>query len=314
MKRAATKTQESLAGIAYMVLGIGCFSLMDAIGKLLVRHHSVFEILAVRSTIITLALLAVSPLFGGRRALWSRQPWAHWMRSLCGAGAFLFFFTSVRYLPLADAVAVAFGGPFIVTALSVPLLKERVDGGRWAAIAIGFLGMLLIVQPTTEGFRPAALLVIASSFSYALMMIMTRWMHQRSDNTEKTFTFVFYMFAVQAIVGWLGTATLTRSLGAADMGWILAMGALALAGHIGITLAFQRAPVSVVAPFEYTALVWATFLGFTVFGDFPGAMVWVGVAIIVAAGLYTIQRERAGNGAEERPLEEPVSLQTENME
>jgi drug/metabolite transporter (DMT)-like permease len=215
---------------------------------------------------------------------------------------------------LADAVAVAFGGPFIVTALSVPLLKERVDGGRWAAIAIGFLGMLLIVQPTTEGFRPAALLVIASSFSYALMMIMTRWMHQRSNNTEKTFTFVFYTFAVQAVVGWLGTATLTRTLGVADMGWILGMGALALAGHIGITLAFQRAPVSVVAPFEYTALVWATFLGFTVFGEFPGMMVWAGVAIIVAAGLYTIQRERAGNGEERRQSKETVSFQTESVE
>ncbi len=314
MKRASTRTQESLAGIAYMVLGIASFSLMDAIGKWLVRDHSVFEILAVRSTLITLVLLAVSLLFGGRGALRSNQPWAHIARSLCGVGAFLFFFTSVRHLPLADAVTVAFGGPFIVTALSVPLLKEQVDGGRWAAIAIGFLGMLLIVQPSGEGFRPAALLVIASSFCYALMMIMTRWMHQRSGSTEKTFTFVFYTFAVQAVAGWLGTATQTRALSVPDLGLILAMGALALAGHIGITLAFQRAPVSVVAPFEYTALVWATFLGFTVFGEFPAVMVWTGVAIIVGAGLYTIQRERKGISEEDRAPKEAVSLRTERVE
>ncbi len=299
MTHPSTPARETLSGIGYMVLGIGSFSAMDAIGKWLVRDHSIFEILAVRSTLVALLLLAVAPAFGGRGALRSSQPWAHLTRSLCGVGAFLFFFASVRYLPLADAVAVAFGGPFIVTALSVPLLKESVDGRRWAAIMVGFVGMLLIVQPTSDSFRPAALLVIASSFAYALMMIMTRWMHQRSGNTEKTFTFVFYTFVVQAAAGWLGVAVLGRGVSTSDLGLIVAMGLLALLGHIGLTLGFQRAPVSVVAPFEYTALVWATILGFTVFGDFPGAMVWVGVAIIVGAGLYTIARQRSA--AAEKP-------------
>jgi drug/metabolite transporter (DMT)-like permease len=314
MKPDSASTREKLAGIGYMVLGIGSFSAMDAIGKWLVRDHSVFEILAVRSTLVTLVLLAAAPAFGGLKVLRSGQPWAQVGRSLCGVAAYLFFFTSVRYLPLADAVAVAFGGPFIVTALSVPLLKEHVDAKRWVAIAVGFMGMLLIVQPTGEGFRPAALLVIASSFSYALMMIMTRWMHQRGNNTEKTFTFVFYTFLVQAVVGWIRTATLSRTLGPPEMGLIAAMGALALVGHIGMTLAFKRAPASVVAPFEYTALVWATFFGFVVFGDFPGAMVWFGVAIIVAAGLYTIQRERSNSSEEEQTSKEAVVLQTESVE
>jgi drug/metabolite transporter (DMT)-like permease len=257
MKRPVTPTRERLSGIAYMVLGVGSFSAMDAIGKWLVRDHALFEILAIRSTLITLVLLAVTPVFGGRRFLRSSQLGAHLGRSLCGVAAFLFFFASVRYLPLADAVAVAFGGPFIVTALSVPLLREHVDGRRWAAIMVGFVGMLLVVQLTGEGFRPAALLVIASSFCYALMMIMTRWMHQRSRNTEETLTFVFYMFAVQSVAGWLGIAASGRGMGATNLGLIVAMGPLALLGHIGVTLAFKRAPVSIVAPFEYTALVWA---------------------------------------------------------
>jgi drug/metabolite transporter (DMT)-like permease len=305
MKRSSSTAKESLHGIAYMVLGIASFSAMDAIGKWLVRDHSLFEILAIRSTLVTLFLLVITPAFGGRSALGSSQPWAHVARSLCGVAAFLFFFASVRYLPLADAVAVAFGGPFIVTGLSVPLLKEHVDGRRWAAIMVGFLGMLLIVQPAGEGFRPAALLVIASSFCYAMMMIMTRWMHQRSGGIEKAFTFVFYTFAIQSVAGWLGFVALGRGMSTSDLGFIVAMGPLALMGHIGVTLAFQRAPVSVVAPFEYTALVWATMLGFMVFGDFPGTWVWVGVAIIIAAGLYTIERQRSdivreknsGNGA-----------------
>ena len=118
MKRPSITARENLAGIAYMVLGIGSFSAMDAIGKWLVRDHSLFEILAIRSTLMTVLLLAVVPAFGGRSVLWSSQSRAHLVRSLCGVAAFLFFFASVRYLPLADAVAVAFGGPFIVTALS----------------------------------------------------------------------------------------------------------------------------------------------------------------------------------------------------
>lgn len=283
-----------LAGIGYMMLGIASFASMDAIGKWLVRDVSVLQILAVRSTLVTLFLAAALPFMGGFSLVRSPQLRAHWVRALCGTGAFLFFFTSVRFLPLADAVAVAFGGPFIVTALSVPLLGEHVGERRWIAIAVGFVGMILIVQPTGEAFHPAALLVILASFSYALMMILTRWMARRRED-EKTTTFVFYTFFVQALVGWLAGAFAPgsfRSLSGMDFALILAMGALALSGHFGITRAFQRAPVSVVAPFEYSALVWATLLGVVVFGEFPSGYVWLGVAIVVAAGLYSIHSER----------------------
>lgn len=284
-----------LAGIGYMTLGIAAFSAMDAIGKWLVRDFSVFQILALRSTFVAVLLTAIMPLLGGRDAIRSRQRAAHIGRSVCSILAFLFFFTSVRYLPLADAVAVAFGGPFIVTALSVPLLREHVDLRRWLAIGVGFVGMLLIVQPTGAGFRPAALLVIASSVAYAFLMIMSRWMSRRSGGEEKTFTFLYYTFVLQMLFGWAvmyGVLDGWQPMTTEELGLSAAMGALALAGHFGITRAFQRAPVSVVAPFEYTALVWATLLGFAVFGEFPGADVWLGVAIIIVAGLYTISRER----------------------
>ena len=276
-----------------MLLGIASFASMDAIGKWLIRDISVFQILAVRSTVVTLVIVATFPMIGGFSLMRSPQLGAHGIRALCGVGAFFFFFTSLRFLPLADAVAVAFGGPFIVTALSVPLLGEHVGGRRWVAIAVGFIGMLLIVRPTGEGFQPAALLVILSNFSYALMMILTRWMACRRGE-EQTSTFVFYTFFVQAIIGWLACAlapSSLRPLNGTDLVLILAMGALALSGHFAITRAFQRAPVSVVAPFEYSALVWATLLGFVVFGEFPGAYVWLGVAIIVAAGLYSVHSE-----------------------
>jgi drug/metabolite transporter (DMT)-like permease len=283
--------QEILTGVAYMVFGIACFAGMDAVGKWLVESYPVFQLQALRGTMVTLGLLAATPFFGGLGVL--RSPWLrpHLLRALCGGLAFLFFFTSVRYLPLADAVAVAFGGPFIVTALSVPLLGERVDARRWLAITVGFVGMLLIVRPTGQAFRPAALLVIAASCCYALLMILTRWMHQRTKGTEPTFTFVFYAFAVQTVMGWLGAPFGWRSMTPSAIGLMVLMGLLALAGQAGITLAFRYAPVSVAAPFEYTALVWATILGFVVFGELPEPGVWLGVVIIVVAGLYTIHRE-----------------------
>lgn len=287
--RAGVRT-EALSAIGFMVLGVASFAGMDACGKWLVRDFSIFQVLALRSSLAAAILVVAAPFSSKGDLFRTRQLGAHLLRSSCGVAAFLFFFASVRYLPLADAVAVAFGGPFIVTALSVPLLGERVSRGQWLAVIVGFAGMLLIVQPTGEGFRPEALLVVASSFSYALMMILTRWMVRRSGGAERTATFLFYTFAVQA-AGFFIAVPRLRPMTAFDLGLTGAVGLLALGGHFGITLAFQRAPVSVVAPFEYTALVWATLFGFVVFGDLPDPTVWVGVAIIVGAGLYTLRHE-----------------------
>jgi drug/metabolite transporter (DMT)-like permease len=274
-----------------MLLGVASFAGMDAIGKWAVRDFSVFQVLAVRSAVAAAILLLLAPYFGGREVIRTSQPAAHVLRSLCSTVAFLFFFASVRVLPLADAIAIEFGGPFIVVALSVPLLGERVGRRRWIAVAVGFLGMLLVAQPTGRGFRPEALLVLLASVSYSLMMVLTRWMAERSGGKERTFTFLAYTFGVQGLVGLLGAPASWESMSGFDVALTAAMGVFTLGGHLGVTAAFQRAPASVVAPFEYTALVWATIFGFLFFGDFPGPMVWMGVAVIVGAGLYTLRRE-----------------------
>jgi drug/metabolite transporter (DMT)-like permease len=276
-----------------MVLGIASFAAADAIGKWVVSDYSVFQVLLVRSVSAVLLLLSFAPFFGGREVARTRQPAAHLVRSLCSTLAFLFFFASVRVLPLADAVAVEFGGPFLVMALSVPILGERIDRGRWLAVAVGFVGMLLIVQPEGEGIRPEAIMILASSVSYAFMMVLTRWMARRSGGAERTFTFLVYTMALQLLVGLAGAFFTWREMSRFDLALTSAMGVFALGGQLGVTAAFQRAPASVVAPFEYTALVWATFFGLFIYGDFPKAAVWLGVAIIVGAGFYTVRRESA---------------------
>lgn len=284
---------ERMGGVLYMILGIACFSAMDASGKWVVKDYSVFQLLAVRSSLCVVILGALVPFFGGRQALATRRPWAHLARALASSLAFLFFYAALRYLPLANAVAVEFGSPFLVTALAVPILGERVDAGRWAAVLVGFVGMLLVVKPTSEAIRPEALLALASSFCYALMMVMTRWIAQRAGGGDSTFTFVSFIFLVQTIVGLLGGVSQWKPMTALDLALSAGVGVFALGGHFGMTSAFQRAPASVVAPFEYTALLWATLFGFFVYGDFPEPVVWIGVAIIVGAGLYAIRRESA---------------------
>jgi drug/metabolite transporter (DMT)-like permease len=274
-----------------MVLGTASFACMDAIGKWAVGSYSVYQVLAVRSVFVAVVLLFLAPFFGGREVFRTAQPGAHVARALCSTLAFLFFYTSVRVLPLADAIAVEFGGPFIVVALSVPLLGEIVDRARWLAVAIGFLGMLLVVQPSAEGFRPEALLVLLASFSYSLMMVLTRWMSERSGGTERTFTFLVYTFLVQGMVGVAGALWTWTPMTPFDVAITSAMGLFTLGGHLGVTAAFQRAPASLVAPYEYTALVWATLFGLVFFHDFPKPMVWAGVAVIVASGLYTLRSE-----------------------
>ena len=284
---------DTMGGMLSMLFGIASFAAADAIGKWVVADYSVFQVLLVRSVSAVLLLLAVAPYFGGREVVRTRQPGAHVARSLCSTFAFLFFFASVRFLPLADAVAVEFGGPFLVMALSVPILGERIDRGRWLAVAVGFAGMLLIVQPEAGGIRPESVLIVASSFSYAFMMVLTRWMARRSGGTERTFTFLAYTMALQLLAGLGGSLLYWREMNGFDLALTAAMGIFALGGQLGVTAAFQKAPASVVAPFEYTALVWATFFGLFIYGDFPKPAVWLGVAIIVGAGLYTLRRESA---------------------
>jgi drug/metabolite transporter (DMT)-like permease len=282
-----------MGGMLSMLFGIASFAAADAIGKSVVADYSVFQVLLVRSISAVLLLLALAPYFGGREVARTRQLGAHVVRSLFSTFAFLFFFASVRFLPLADAVAVEFGGPFLVMALSVPILGERIDRGRWLAVAMGFAGMLLVVKPEGGGIRPEAVLILASSFSYAFMMVLTRWMSRRSGGAERTYTFLVYTMGLQLLAGLGGSLFYWRDMNGFDFLITAAMGLFALGGQLGVTAAFQKAPASVVAPFEYTALVWATIFGLFIYGDFPKPAVWLGVAIIVGAGLYTLRRESA---------------------
>jgi len=274
-----------------MVLGVAGLSWMDALGKRVAAGYSVFEMLAIRSTVAVALLLGLLAVTRNLRALRTGQPLQHALRSLCGLVAFTTFYAALRHLPLADAVAVSFGSPFLVTALGRVLLNEPVGARRWMAITVGFLGMLLIVRPTGAGFNPAALLILVSGMAYALMMVMARWMTRPGRPAESTWSFVFYMLAGQTAAGWLATPGVWKTPDGAALAEMTAMAVFGVLGNYGLAQAFRAAPVATVAPFEYTGLVWAVLLGAVLFGQVPAPTFWVGAAIIIGAGLYTVRAE-----------------------
>ena len=198
-------------------------------------------------------------------------------------------FFALRYLQLDEALSILFSTPFIVAVLCGPLLGEWVGWRRWTAIAIGFLGVLLVTRPGFGGIHPAALLSLGSAICYAVYVISTRVL-ARTDSNETT---LFYSNLVGA-VAMLPVIPFVWSTpeNALIVALMVLIGALGSAGHYLLIVGHRLAPASVLAPFIYTQLVWTTTLGFLVFGDVPHRWTIVGGLIVVSSGLYLLNRER----------------------
>ena len=180
-----------------------------------------------------------------------------------------------------------FGATFIMTALSALLLGERVGPHRWGAVVIGFAGVYVAARPGGGVPAPEALYAVAASLCYALLMLGGRWM----GRTEPVFRLVFYYNVGTALIASLFLPFEWTPMPSAHLSVLVAMAGLALAGHVLLTRAFSMAPVGVIAPFEYSAIVWAALIGFLVWGDVPADHVYLGAAIIVLSGVYVVRRE-----------------------
>jgi drug/metabolite transporter (DMT)-like permease len=284
-------------GILLMLATMGLFVAADAMAKYLTRSYPVIEV-AWGRFVFHLALML--PFFVARRStrfFRTVRPRLQLTRSLLQIGSTSTFFLAIALLPLATATVIAFAQPLIVTILSVPLLGEKVGARRWTAVLIGFVGVLIIVRP---GFGPALgvsgwamLLPLATAAISASYQIATRLV-ARSDPVE---TSLFFTAAFGAVIATLAVPLVWQTPDLA--GWLLmaGTGALSGAGHYCIINAFRRAPASVLAPFTFTQLVWATGLGYLVFGDLPDGATLLGALVIVASGLYVFYRERRRGGA-----------------
>ena len=278
-----------------MLAAVLMFSLMDALLKLLSEHYPPFQVATLRGAsslpfVLTWALLSG----GGRSLLRVRWP-LHLLRGALGVGMMASFVYGVNRLPLSTAYSVFFIAPLLITALSGPLLGERVGPRRWVAIGIGLIGVLVLLRPTGEGMLSlAALAVAGAALGYAATAITVRVL-ARTDTTQAMMVWLMTLITVGAgALAWSGWVPVRGE----HLWLILGLGVAGSLGQYAVTEAFRLGEASLIAPLEYTALIWGVLLDLSLWGVLPDSVTWAGAAIIVASGLYLLRRERVHLEAE----------------
>ena len=276
-------------GVLWMLLGMSCIGILDGAAKYLGTRLNGIEVAwgYFVATFTCIMAYALATRRSRVRPLRSRRPWLQAGRAACLVSSLSCLFVSLNYLPLAEATAISFTGPLFIVALSGPLLGERIDLGRWLAVAAGMAGALIVVRPGAAVFHWASVLPLVGAFFFALLNIATRLLR----SADSTITTLIHTFGI-------GSALMSLMLPAVwlppTLGECLvfaATGVLGFAAHFSIVRSLELADASTVAPLNYVRLVWAIGIGFAVFGDLPGAATLAGGAIIVASGLYVVYRE-----------------------
>ncbi len=285
-------TDRPLAGIVMMLAGIAGFAVMDATIKWLTAEYPVPQVVALRSWFGLPILIMLALREGGLPALRTKRPMVHIGRYLLVLLLSLSFFWVLSMMKLVDAIAIAFAAPIIITALSVPLLKEAVGPRRWVAIAIGFCGVLIMLRPGMGVFQWASIAALGSAVVYALLMITTR----AFKSTESTASLMLYPQLGMSLTGLLMVNYFWVTPTPQDLVLFALAGFFGSIGVMCLTHAFRMAPAAAIAPFEYTALVWATALGYLVWGELPDKFTLVGALVVIASGLYIIYRETRKSG------------------
>lgn len=277
-----------------MLVAVALFALMDAGLKGLAAYYPPLQVAAMRGAASLPLVLAWALATAGVRPL-LRVRWSlHLLRGVLGVAMMAAFAYALRRMPLSTAYSIFFVAPLLITALSVPFLGEHVGPRRWVAIGIGLVGVIVVLRPTGEGMASlAGIAVLVAALGYAIGAITVRVL-ARTDSTQAMIVWLLAMMAVGAGVlalpGWI-------PLRLADAWLIAGVGVAGALGQYAITEAFRLGEASLIAPLEYTALLWGVILDATLWGVLPDAMTWTGAAIIVASGLYLLHRERVRRSA-----------------
>lgn len=289
-------SRPSLASaVLLMLAAVLMFALMDAGLKLLSSHYPPLQVAALRGLsslpLVTLWVLATVPARSLLRVYWP----LHLLRGALGIAMMAGFVYGLRTMPLSTAYAITFVAPLLVTAMAGPLLKERVGPARWVAIVIGLAGVLVILRPTGEGMLTGGgLAILIAAICYAMGAVIVRMLAQR-DSTQ---AMVFWFVVLLSLGAWLLALPTWKPLQPAH-GWIIAgVGVSGSLAQVALTEAFRRGEASLIAPLEYTALVWGVLLDVALWSVLPDGVTWIGAGIIVASGLYLLRREKVHVEAE----------------
>ena len=279
--------EEVRRGIAYVVASIFVFALTNALIKWLVVRYSVVEVIVFRSTFALLPCVYLIATRGGILALRTKRLHQHVTRSVMQFVSMICIFTAFGLMPLADAVAITFASPLFLTMLSVPLLGEHVGVYRWSAVIVGFVGVLIMVQPGPGLLQSGALFPLANALINACVTIAIR----RMTLTESSTTLVFYQTLVTGVIGLILLPFVWVTPGLVDLALFSATGLLSGIAQFWWMQGCRFVPAAVAAPFSYTSMVWSLMLGYLIWSDVPSPAVLAGASIVIASGLYILYRE-----------------------
>jgi len=276
-----------LYGIGLMIIMTACFSSLDASAKYVTNDLPLWMVLWGRYVFHFLFIMVFFLRGAPRDIIFSKNLKLQILRSVLIFCAGVTFWAGLMYLPLADCTIIAFIAPLLVTILSVFLLGEKFGFHRWGSVIIGLLGVIFVIRPGMGIAHWAVLLPLFSALFYATILITTRVLGQR----ENVLTTLFYTSVGGLILSSVMVLLFWKT--PSPMQWLLLMwlGMLGAVGHFFMIKAFEKAPASLLAPFNYASLIWATLLGFFLFGDLPDAWTIFGAAIIISSGLYLVRRE-----------------------
>lgn len=284
-----TRFSPTLLGVFMMLLGMCLFAANDALGKWLVSTYSVGQVLLIRSLGALAILIPILFYTGWRKLFQLDRPGLQFAR-VCFASAEVFcFYFAVQSLPLADTMTFWLAVPIYVALLSPFLLGERVDPWRWGAILLGFVGVIIALEPIGGGLTLATIVAIIGSLCFALMIITGRSLRGTPD-----ISLVFWQLIGAAIAGLIAAPTGWVMPGRFDWGLLALLGVVAMGAHLCVTRALKLADAGLLAPLQYTLLVWAILFGYIFFDDIPRGQMLVGAGVIILAGLLLIwPRKRA---------------------
>ena len=286
MSTKAIRVDRARLGISITVVGGLCFAIQDAGIKWLSAEIAVLQILFLRS-LFGLVFLGASTGFSGETiSLKVNRPWLLVLRSGINILSWVLFFTSLKYLQLATAVALFFSFPLFLAIISVPLLGETVGIRRILAIIVGFAGVLLITNPAA-GLSMPALMMLGAALGWAIVASLTRILGEN----ENTTTLLFYTLLGFAVLLAIPQYWLWQSIDLDAYLMIVGVAFFGVIAQFAVTKAYAIASPSLIAPFEYTALIWSAILGYLVWNDIPDLYAIIGAFLIIASGIYIIHRE-----------------------
>ncbi len=290
-------SSEVTFGLLFMLLSVLISPLIDIFSKLATATISSTEVAGFRFVIQSMTMLPFVFLRGAKIQFTLKQSWYHAIRGAMVTTSMICFVTTLKVMAVADAIAIFFVEPIILTILGSIFLKETIGWRRYSACAVGFLGAMLIIQPSFEEVGYIALLPVVSAFCIAVFALMTRVLSHREDPWAMQFQTGLWGIFFCAVILFVGYGSGSDIIDTAmpdlpAFAYLLGTGIAAAVTGILAAYAYRAAPASTLAPLQYLEIVSATVFAWLVFGDFPDALKWLGILIVIASGLYIIWRER----------------------